>query len=246
MLPATPPLIVQLPAADGATPLFAALFLPDPAVHGRGPYPLAVSVYGGPHVMRVRHDFSTANEQRSQALRREGVLVAALDNRGSARRGLAFEAPLRRRFGAAEVEDQVALVRALVEAGLADPARVGAFGWSYGGYMTLMLLAKHPELFSVGVAGAPVSKYPPHPPIPPPPHPPHHHHPTPPPPPRERIPRAVRPDVHPNPDSPRTRPDADADPAQPSGRATTRATPSATWARRRSPAAPRPTSRPPC
>jgi len=159
-LPATPPLLLQLPAPDAAgTPLFASLFLPDPAAHGRGPYPLCVLVYGGPHVARVKHDFATANEQRAQALRAQGVLVAALDNRGSARRGRAFEAVLRRRMGQAEVEDQCALVAALVAGGLADAARVGACGWSYGGYMTLMLMARRPDVFCCGVAGAPVTSW---------------------------------------------------------------------------------------
>ena len=87
------------------------------------------------------------------------MLVAALDNRGSARRGRAFEAVLRRNFGGAEVEDQCALVEALVAGGLADGARVGACGWSYGGYMTLMLLAKRADVFCCGVAGAPVTSW---------------------------------------------------------------------------------------
>jgi dipeptidyl-peptidase-4 len=141
------------------TPLFAALFLPDPAVHGPGPYPLVVSVYGGPHVMRVMHDYRTTNDLRAQALRREGVLVAVLDNRGSARRGLAFEAHIKRRMGSVEVDDQAALVRELVAGGLADAQRVGCYGWSYGGYMTLMMLAKRPDVFCCGVSGAPVTSW---------------------------------------------------------------------------------------
>jgi dienelactone hydrolase len=154
-----PPLIVSIPAADGTTPLFASLFLPDPDVFGPGPYPLVVSVYGGPHVMRVKHEFSTTNEVRAQALRREGILVACVDNRGSSRRGLAFESCIKHRMGSIEVDDQVALVNALVIAGLADETKIGCYGWSYGGYMALMLLAKAPSLFSVGVSGAPVTNW---------------------------------------------------------------------------------------
>jgi dienelactone hydrolase len=154
-----PPLIVSIPAADGHTPLFASLFLPDPAVFGPGPYPLVISVYGGPHVMRVKHEFSTTNELRAQSLRREGILVACVDNRGSSRRGVAFESCIKHRMGSIEVDDQVALVSALVSAGLADETKVGCYGWSYGGYMTLMLLAKAPSVFSVGVSGAPVTTW---------------------------------------------------------------------------------------
>ena len=154
-----PPLIVSIPAADGTTPLFASLFLPDPTVFGPGPYPLVISVYGGPHVMRVKHEFSTTNELRAQALRREGVLVACVDNRGSSRRGVAFESCIKHRMGSIEVDDQVALVNALVIAGLAEETKIGCYGWSYGGYMALMLLAKAPSLFSVGVSGAPVTNW---------------------------------------------------------------------------------------
>jgi dipeptidyl-peptidase-4 len=57
------------------------------------------------------------------------------------------------------VEDQCALVAALVAGGLADAHRVGACGWSYGGYMTLMLLARRPDVFCCGVAGAPVTSW---------------------------------------------------------------------------------------
>jgi dipeptidyl-peptidase-4 len=94
-----------------------------------------------------------------QYLRALGYLIFKLDNRGSARRGLEFERALRHRMGSVEVDDQVDGVRWLVERGLADPARVGVTGWSYGGYMTLMCLAKAPDTFAMGVAGAPVTHY---------------------------------------------------------------------------------------
>jgi dipeptidyl-peptidase 4 len=62
-------------------------------------------------------------------------------------------------MGTVEVEDQVDGVRWLVAQGLSDPARIGVLGWSYGGYMALMCLAKAPEVFKVGVAGAPVTAW---------------------------------------------------------------------------------------
>jgi dienelactone hydrolase len=155
----SPPLLVRLLAADGSTPLYAALFLPDPAVHGYGPYPTVMAVYGGPHVQRVKHCWTTANELRAQALRKDGVLVVMVDNRGAARRGVAFEAHIKHKMGTVEVEDQVAAVRSLVACGLADAARVGVYGWSYGGYMTLLCLSKAPDVFAAGVAGAPVTSW---------------------------------------------------------------------------------------
>ena len=67
-------------------------------------------------------------DMRAQYYRRRGYLVFKLDNRGSARRGLAFEAAIRHDMGNAEVADQAAGVAWLVSKGLADPARVGIFG----------------------------------------------------------------------------------------------------------------------
>jgi dienelactone hydrolase len=164
-VPPSPPVIFTFRGGRAGAPaaaaplLYGAAFLPDAARHGPGPYPTLVSVYGGPHVQRVKADWATTLDPRSQALRAEGYLVLVGDNRGSARRGLAFEAELHGRMGEVEVEDQVALVATAVGWGLADAARVGVYGWSYGGYMSLMCLAKEPGVFHAAVCGAPVTEW---------------------------------------------------------------------------------------
>ncbi|HET9091973.1 MAG TPA: prolyl oligopeptidase family serine peptidase, partial [Acidimicrobiales bacterium] len=151
-----PPELVSFPAPDG-TPLLGLLYrAPRPAAT---PPPLVVQVYGGPAVQRVVDDWSSTTAMRAQALARLGCNVLAVDNRGSARRGLAFESALWRHLGEVEVADQVAGVAWAVAEGLADPRRVGVFGWSYGGYMTLQLLARAPGVFRAGVAGAPVTDW---------------------------------------------------------------------------------------
>lgn len=158
--PASPaPLLVETLAADGSTPMYGALYLPDERRWGPGPYPTVVSVYGGPHVQRIRMEWTATADARAQALARAGILVAKFDNRGSFRRGAAFERALRHRMGTVEVDDQAAGVAWLVDCGLADPAAVGLYGWSYGGYMTLMCLARRPGVFHVGVSGAPVTDW---------------------------------------------------------------------------------------
>ncbi len=154
-----PPEIVELSAADGETTLYGAIYKPDPTLHGPGPYPTVVSVYGGPHAQRVSDSWGLTVDLRAQYLRDRGYLVFKLDNRGSARRGLAFEGALRHDMGNAEVQDQVAGVEWLVDKGLADPKRVAIYGWSYGGYMAAMALARAPETFQVAVAGAPVTHW---------------------------------------------------------------------------------------
>ena len=96
---------------------------------------------------------------RAQYLAQQGFLVLKLDNRGMAGRGLQFEAHLDRRMGTIEVDDQAAAVQQLTDSGDIDPRRVGVYGWSYGGYMTVMSMLRRPDLFRVGVAGAPVSDW---------------------------------------------------------------------------------------
>ena len=150
----TPPDLVTIQSRDGET-LHGALYRPGPEF-GDGPHPTVIFVYGGPHVQIVDNHWSMTCAMRPQYLRSQGYLVFCLDNRGSARRGLAFEGVIKHSMGNIEVSDQVDGVRWLVDSGLADPARVGVYGWSYGGYMTLMCLARAADVFKMGVAGAPV------------------------------------------------------------------------------------------
>ncbi len=151
------PQIVAFQNCNGDT-LYGALYFP-PAEYGPGPYPVIVSVYGGPHAQRVTRDWAVTADMRAQYLSSLGFLVFKVDNRGSARRGLAFEGALKHTMGDVEVQDQVDGVKWLVGQGLADPARVGIYGWSYGGYMAAMCLARAPETFKVAVAGAPVTHW---------------------------------------------------------------------------------------
>jgi dipeptidyl-peptidase-4 len=82
-----------------------------------------------------------------------------MDNRGTAFRGTAFQAPIRDKLGEIEVIDQVQGARWLGSLEFVDPARIGVWGWSYGGYMTLMLMFKAPDVFRAGAAGAPVTDW---------------------------------------------------------------------------------------
>ncbi|HLN48943.1 MAG TPA: S9 family peptidase [Steroidobacteraceae bacterium] len=120
-------------------------------------YPAIVDVYGGPAVQRVLDDWTGSSF--TQILTRAGYVVFQLDNRGSAFRGTAFQAPIHGRLGEVEVADQVQGARWLGSQPYVDPSRIGVWGWSYGGYMTLMLMFKAPEVFRAGVSGAPVTDW---------------------------------------------------------------------------------------
>jgi dienelactone hydrolase len=153
------PELMTFPSSDGTESLHAALYRPDARIHGPGPYPLICAVYGGPHVQRVNRSWSQCADMRAQRLRSLGFCVVKCDNRGSSRRGIAFESAISRRLGRLEVLDQVAVVRQLCVRGIADPTRVGIYGWSYGGYLAAMCLCRAPDVFHVAVAGAPVTSW---------------------------------------------------------------------------------------
>ncbi len=121
-----------------------------------GGHPAIVYVYGGPGVQRVRNEWPPA---LLQLLAQHGFVVLELDNRGSSYRDPGFEAPIHYRLGAVEVRDQSRGARFLAEQDDVDPDRIGVFGHSYGGYMTLMCLLQAPDLFKAGVAVAPVTDW---------------------------------------------------------------------------------------
>lgn len=154
-----PPEFAKFPSADGKATLQAALYKPDPAKFGPGPYPTVVSCYGGPHVQFVGDQWGMTVDLRAQALRSRGCLVLKVDNRGSSRRGLEFEGAIKHDMGNLEVEDQAAGVRWAASQGLTDAGRVGIYGWSYGGYLAAMCLVKAPDVFKCAVSGAPVTHW---------------------------------------------------------------------------------------
>ena len=147
-----------IPAADG-TPLYYQIYKPADYAAGKR-YPAVVMVYGGPTVQTVQRRWGERRgNQTAQLFTQRGYVVFALDNRGSGGRGRKFTEALYHRLGGVEVQDQLAGVAWLKARPFVDPARVGVYGWSYGGYMTLMLLGQSPGTFKAGVAGAPVTDY---------------------------------------------------------------------------------------
>jgi len=148
----------SLQAADGQQ-LYYKLLKPRVLEPGKR-YPVLVDVYGGPGVQRV---FNAWGSLFHQYLVQHGYVVFALDNRGSGMRGTKFETavigPGGGRLAGVEVQDQVRGVEYLRTLPFVDGRRIGIFGWSYGGYMTLMSLMQAPDAFAAGVAGAPVTDW---------------------------------------------------------------------------------------
>jgi dipeptidyl aminopeptidase/acylaminoacyl peptidase len=121
---------------------------------GGGPFPILVRPHGGPTWL----DEDRWNPE-VQAYVDAGFAVAMINYRGSTGYGAAWRDALIGDIGGPELEDLNAGLAWLVEHGVADPARAAVGGWSWGGYLTLMELGKHPDLWACGVAGIPVGDY---------------------------------------------------------------------------------------
>ena len=119
-------------------------------------YPVIVQVYGGPGNALVQKAWAAPEDQ---ILLDAGYILFKLDNRGTPNRSAAFKTAIDRRMGQLEVDDQIAGARYLQTLPYVDKARIGVTGWSYGGYMTLLLLTAPDTPFKAGVAGAPVTDW---------------------------------------------------------------------------------------
>ncbi|HET9402101.1 MAG TPA: S9 family peptidase [Candidatus Acidoferrales bacterium] len=100
-------------------------------------YPLLLNPHGGPTGASADGFNPT-----SQVMAANGYLVLQPNFRGSTGRGEAFAAANKNNWGKGDYEDCISGVNAIVQRGIADPNRLGAFGWSYGGYMTFWILTQ--------------------------------------------------------------------------------------------------------
>ena len=142
--------------SDGAM-LYASMIKPpdfDPAKK----YPVLVEVYGGPGAQSVKDQWNPG-QFWSKLMAQRGYIIWSLDNRGSQGRGHNFETPIYHHFGKIELDDQVAGVNYLKSLPYVDAKRIGIWGWSYGGYMTLQALFHASDVFKTGVAVAPVTDW---------------------------------------------------------------------------------------
>ena len=122
-------------------------------------YPALVYTYGGPHAQVVTNAWSGSTFLWHQLMAQKGFAIFAVDNRGSAGRGHLFEEPIHFRFGAQEMSDQRDGVTWLKGQPWIDGGRIGIWGWSYGGHMTLHAMFEDPEDFKAGFAGGPVTDW---------------------------------------------------------------------------------------
>jgi dipeptidyl-peptidase 4 len=123
-------------------------------------YPLIVYVYGGPGSQTVTNSFRLGHKNLwHYYLVSKGYLVVTVDNRGTGGRGRDFSKQIHGKLGQYETMDQVEAARYFSELEYIDPDRIGIWGWSYGGYLSSLALAEGNDVFSLGIAVAPVTHW---------------------------------------------------------------------------------------
>ena len=123
-------------------------------------YPVIVYWYGGPHVQTIGNLWNgNASDYWFQFMAERGYVVFSLDPRGSDNRGKEFEQAIFRHAGDAQMEDLMTGIDYLRNLKYVDTSRMGLFGWSYGGFLTVDFMLSHPGVFKTAVAGGPVTDW---------------------------------------------------------------------------------------
>jgi dipeptidyl-peptidase-4 len=148
------PKYLEFKAEDGTT-LYGQLFLPPDAPAGK--IPVIIYVYGGPAAQVVIDAWGGPTGLLHQVLLRKGFAIFSVDNRGTPNRGRTFSTAIRHEFGAIELKDQLGSLNQLfARYPQLDKDKVGIWGWSNGGSMTLYGMT-HSDAFKAGVSVAPVT-----------------------------------------------------------------------------------------
>lgn len=122
-------------------------------------YPVLMYVYGGPGSQNVMNSWGGTRDFWHHHLAAEGYIVVCVDNRGTGGRGRDFKHATYANLGKLETEDQIAGAKYLGGLPYIDAARIGIWGWSYGGYMSSLALMIGNDTFKAAIAVAPVTTW---------------------------------------------------------------------------------------
>ncbi|HSY77317.1 MAG TPA: alpha/beta fold hydrolase, partial [Bacteroidia bacterium] len=119
-------------------------------------YPVLMYVYGGPGSNTVNNEWNAFDGMWFQMLAEKGYIIVSIDNRGTLARGSDFKKCTYLHLGKDEVEDQIEGAKYMALKPYVDNTRIGIWGWSYGGYMAAMCIAKGAKYFKAAISVAPV------------------------------------------------------------------------------------------
>jgi dipeptidyl-peptidase 4 len=147
---------IKIPVS-GDMELNAYLVLP-PDFDSTKVYPVLVKVYGGPEAQDVTDSWDN-DLLWQQYLAQHEIITACIDNHGTDGRGESFRKSTYLELGKLELEDQVSAAQYLGGKKWIDKNRIGIWGWSYGGYMTLLCMTKGAGVYKIGISVAPVTNW---------------------------------------------------------------------------------------
>jgi dipeptidyl-peptidase-4 len=122
-------------------------------------YPVFMYQYSGPGSQEVANRWLTSNDYWFMMLAQQGYIIACVDGRGTGFKGADFKKVTQLQLGKYEVEDQIDAAKVFGKYNYVDAARIGIFGWSYGGFMSSNCILKGADVFKMAIAVAPVTNW---------------------------------------------------------------------------------------
>ena len=154
------PEFIEAPGDDGT--MLNAWMLKPTDFDASQQYPLLLYVYGGPGSQTVQNAWGGSRYLwHAYLVEEHDMVIASVDNRGTGGRSKDFKSVTYERLGVLEAEDQIASAKHFSALPYIDAERTGMWGWSYGGFMTLMsmMYGDGPDTFEMGVSVAPVTSW---------------------------------------------------------------------------------------
>lgn len=150
---------LPIAAADGKTTYLNAWVITPPDFDSSKKYPVLLHQYSGPGSQKVLDAFMGTDYYWHQMLAQKGYIIVCADGTGTGFRGRDFKKATYLQLGRYESDDQIAVARYFAQQSYVDSARIGIWGWSYGGFMSSTCIFKAPDVFKAAIAVAPVTNW---------------------------------------------------------------------------------------